>query len=134
MKLTTSSEYAFLALLYIDRHPDKGYIPLSRIALDQQLPLKYLEHLMHTMCMAEILISSKGQRGGYKLARPADKISVAQIVRLFDGPLAPVESASVHFYKPTSIEKEKKLTGVFRDIRDYTSQKLEKTTIADVMK
>lgn len=132
MKLTTSSEYALLALLYIARHADKGFIPLSRIAKDQKLPFKYLEHLMHTMCRAGILTSSKGQRGGYKLVQPSNKISIAQIIRLFDGPLAPIDSVSVHFYKPTIIEKEKKLSGLMKNIRDFISTKLEKTSLKDL--
>jgi len=133
MKLTTSSEYALLALLYIARHADKGYIPLSKIAEKQKLPFKYLEHLMHALCRAEILSSSKGQHGGYQLARPSSRISIAKIIRLFDGPLAPVESVSVHFYKPTIIEKEKKLSEVMKKIRDYISAKLERTTLRDLI-
>ena len=133
MRLTTSSEYALSALLYIARRPDKGYIPLYRITEAQKLPFKYLERIMHVMCRAEIVSSLKGQHGGYKLARPTNRISVAQIIRLLDGALAPVKSVSVHFYKPTVIEKEKKLTKLMRDIRDHISDKLEKTTLEDLV-
>jgi len=83
---------------------------------------------------AHFLYSAKGQHGGYVLAKEPDQITLAEVIRLFDGALAPTDSVSENFYESTPIEKEKKLTGVFRDIRDYTSQKLEKTTIADVMK
>ena len=133
MRLTTSSEYALLALLYIARHSGDGYIPLSRIAEDQKLPFKYLEHLMHMLRCAGILSGMKGQNGGYRLAVPSDKISLAKIIRLFDGPLAPVESASVHFYKPTIIEKEKKLSGIMKDIRNYIADKLENITLKDLV-
>ncbi|MFA5160358.1 MAG: Rrf2 family transcriptional regulator, partial [Candidatus Omnitrophota bacterium] len=64
------------------------------------------------------------------LSRPADKITIAEVVRLFDGPLAPTESVSRYFYKPTPIEKEKKLLGLMRDIRNQIAKKLEKTTVA----
>ncbi len=83
---------------------------------------------------AHFLRSTKGQHGGYQLAKSPSQITLAEIVRLFDGALAPTESVSENFYESTPIEKEKKLTKVFKDIRDYVSQKLEKTTIADVLK
>ncbi len=82
---------------------------------------------------AHFLRSSKGQHGGYALAKTPDQISLAEVIRLFDGALAPTESVSENFYESTPIEKEKRLTAVFKDIRDYVSNKLETTTIADVM-
>lgn len=133
MRLTTASEYALLALLHIARKHSKGYVSLSRITEEQKLPFKYMEHLMQTLCRGEILLSAKGKQGGYKLSRAPDKITVAQIIRLLDGPLAPVSSASIHFYKPTIIEKEKRLSRLMKEVRDYISGKLEKTTLKDLM-
>ena len=83
---------------------------------------------------AHFVHSTKGQHGGYTLAKEPHQITLAEVVRLFDGALAPTESVSENFYESTPIEKEKKLTKVFKDIRDYVSQKLEKTTLADVTK
>jgi Rrf2 family cysteine metabolism transcriptional repressor len=79
------------------------------------------------------LRSTKGQRGGYQLAKPADAVTLAEIVRLFDGALAPTESASRYFYKPSPIEKERRLLRLFRDVRDLVSKRLEATTIADMV-
>ncbi|HOW87233.1 MAG TPA: Rrf2 family transcriptional regulator [Candidatus Omnitrophota bacterium] len=132
MKLTTHSEYGLLALLYICRSKRGKNIPLSKIAKAQGLPIKYMEHLMQAMCRAGYLASAKGKYGGYLLNRPAEKITVAEIVRLFDGALAPTGSASRYFYKPTPIEKEKKLLKLMREIRDLIAKKLEHTTIADM--
>jgi len=132
MRLTTYSEYGLLALLYICRSKEEGYIPLQKIAKEQKMPLKYLEHLMQTLCRNGYLTSRRGKNGGYRLNRPADQVTVAEIVRLFDGPLAATESVSEYFYKSTPIEKEKKLLGLFRDIRDYTAKKLEGTSLAEV--
>lgn len=132
MKLTTHSEYGLLALLYICRSRGKEYIPMSEIAEAQDLPIKYMEHLMQAMCRAGYLTSSRGKYGGYVLNRPADKITIAEIIRLFDGPLAPTESVSQYFYKSTPIEKEKKLLGLMRAIRDHIANKLEHTTMADM--
>jgi Rrf2 family protein len=133
MKLTTRSEYALLALVYLARHPSDVYISIDTIAKAQGIPPKFLEQLMLALKRAHFLRSSKGQHGGYALAKSPAQISLAEVIRLFDGALAPTESVSENFYESTPIEKEKRLTAVFKDIRDYVSQKLEKTTIADVL-
>lgn len=133
MKLTTRSEYALLALVYLARNPSDEYISIDTIAKAQGIPPKFLEQLMLALKRAHFLRSTKGQRGGYALAKAPNQISLAEVIRLFDGALAPTESVSTNFYESTPIEKEKSLTAVFKDIRDYVSDKLEKTTIADVM-
>jgi Rrf2 family cysteine metabolism transcriptional repressor len=132
MKLTTRSEYALLALLYLARHPTDDYVTVETIAAAQSIPHKYLEQIMLALKRARYVRSSKGQHGGYRLAKTAGKIQLAEIIRLFDGALAPTESVSEHFYETTPIEKEKGLIAVFKDIRDYAAAKLEKTTLADV--
>ena len=132
MKLTSRSEYALLALVYLNRHDDNGWVSVETIALAQRIPAKYLEQILLALKRAKYLRSSKGQHGGYRLAKPADKISLAEVIRLFDGALAPTESVSEYFYESTPIEKEKSLVRVFKEIRDYVSDKLEHTTLADV--
>lgn len=134
MKLTARSEYALLALTYLARHQIEGFTSIDTIASAQGIPPKFLEQLMLALKRAHFLRSAKGQKGGYQLAKKPDQISLAEVIRLFDGALAPTESVSENFYESTPIEKEKKLTKVFKDIRDQVSQRLEKTTIADVIK
>ena len=134
MKLTTRSEYGLLALVYLARHESEGYISIDTIAKAQGIPPKFLEQLMLALKRAHFVRSTKGQHGGYALAKTPRQISLAEVIRLFDGALAPTESVSENFYESTPIEKEKKISAVFKDIRDYVSDKLEKTTIADVMK
>lgn len=133
MKLTTRSEYGLLALIYLARHEGEGYISIETIAKAQGIPPKFLEQLMLALKRARFLKSVKGQKGGYQLAKKPNQISLAEVIRLFDGALAPTESVSENFYESTPIEKEKRLTKVFKDIRDYISNKLEKITIADVV-
>jgi len=132
MKLTNRSEYALLALVYLARHEPEGYLSVETVALAQGIPPKFLEQILLALKRARYVRSTKGQHGGYRLARPADKITLAEVIRLFDGALAPTESVSQFFYEPTPIEKEDSLVRVFKDIRDYVSQKLDSTTIADV--
>lgn len=132
MKLTTRSEYALLALLYLARHYSQDYITAETVAGAQIIPQKYLEQIMLALKRARYVRSSKGQRGGYRLAKPADAINLAEIIRLFDGALAPTDSVSEYFYGATPVEKESKLVAVLKSIRDYAAEKLESTTLADV--
>jgi Rrf2 family protein len=132
MRMTTQSEYSLLALLYLARHAKKKPVSLATIAKEQGLPFKYLEQLMHTLMRAGIVRGLKGQHGGYQLALEPEEISIARIIRLFDGPLAPIASVSRYFYKPSLIEKEKKISRVMQEIRDYISTKLEAITLKDM--
>ena len=132
MKLTKRSEYALLALVYLNRHCSEGYNSIESVSISQAIPKKFLEQILLTLKHGCYVSSYKGQNGGYKLAKSAKDISLAEIIRLFDGALAPTESVSKYFYEPTPIIKEDKIIGVLKDIRDYISNKLENTAIEDV--
>ena len=133
MKLTSRSEYALLALVYMARNATDAYISVDSIAQAQGIPPKFLEQILLALKRAHFLRSVKGQHGGYQLAKSPKQISLAEVIRLFDGALAPTDSVSENFYESTPIEKEDKVVKVFKNIRDYTSKKLEGTSIADVM-
>ena len=94
--------------------------------------MKFLEQIFLTLRRARILRSTKGHRGGYQLARAPQDISLAEIVRLLDGALAPTDSVSIYFYDATPVEKEQGLLNVFKDIRDLVAARMEATTLADV--
>jgi Rrf2 family transcriptional regulator, cysteine metabolism repressor len=132
VRLTSRSEYALLALVYLARKADQGYLSVQTIAAAQDIPASFLEQILLTLKRARYVRSLKGQKGGYCLSRPASEISLAAVIRLIDGALAPTESASKHFYESTPIEKEKKLLRLFKEIREYLSNKLEATSLADV--
>ena len=132
MKLTSRCEYALLALVYLARQKQEDYISVATISSVQNIPEKFLEQILLTLKRAKYLRSLKGNKGGYALAKPAHEINLAEIIRLFDGALAPTESVSTYFYEPTPIEKEKNLICIFKEIRDYIAEKLEKTTLADI--
>jgi Rrf2 family cysteine metabolism transcriptional repressor len=132
VKLTRRSEYALLALIHLARAKGKGFVAVAAIAEAQGLPPQFLEQLLMALKRARVVTSQKGPHGGYRLARPAEKISLAEVIRLLDGALAPTESVSTYFYEPTPVEREKRLLRVFNEIRDLISTRLEKTTLADV--
>jgi Rrf2 family cysteine metabolism transcriptional repressor len=133
MRLTARSEYALLALVHLARRERQGYVTVRVIAEEQRIPEKFLEQILLILKRGHYVQSLKGQGGGYRLAKPAGKISLAEIIRLFDGPLAPTESVSRYFYGATPIERAPRILKVLRQIRDHVSRVLERTTIADVM-
>jgi Rrf2 family protein len=133
MKLTARSEYALLALVYLGRQKPGDLVSAETIARAQGIPPKFLGQILLALKRARYLRSTKGQRGGYQLAKPIDTVTLAEIVRLFDGALAPTESTSRYFYKPSPIEKERRLLRVFREVRDLVSNRLETATIADLV-
>ena len=133
MKLTTKSEYSILALIHIARNEKRGFIKIEEICSKYDIPKKYLELLFGALRQSGYIKTRRGTSGGYKLLKPASKISVAEIIRLMDGPLAPVESVSRYFYSETPLSCEKKVIKVFREIRDYVARRLEKLTLANLV-
>ncbi|MBW2974019.1 Rrf2 family transcriptional regulator [Candidatus Woesearchaeota archaeon] len=132
--MSTKSEYACLALVELSKQYNKGLVKIEDISKRQHIPRKYLEQILLILKRAGYLRSKRGAEGGYMLAKPPKKISLAEIVRLMDGALAPVESVSKYFYDKTPISKNKQLIKTFKDIRDFIANKMEKTTFADLIK
>ena len=132
MKLSTRSEYACLALIDLARHYGEGFVSTPVIAERQGVPRQYLEQILLLLKRAGYVRSRRGSGGGYRLARDPASISMAEVIRLLDGALAPVESVSRYFYEPTPISRNPALLEVFREIRDFVSDKLESTTFAQL--
>ena len=134
MKLSTRSEYACLALIDLSENYEKGLIKIEDISKRKKIPKKYLEQILNLLKRAGYLKSKRGSSGGYKLSKSPNKISLADIVRLMDGAIAPVNSVSKYFYESTPIDKNKNLLKLFKEIRNLISERMEKTTFADLIK
>ena len=133
MKLTKKSEYAFLALIDLAENAGGALARIDEIAARKEIPRKYLEQILLQLKSAGFVKSIRGASGGYKLAKQPAEITLAAIVRLIDGPLAPVDAVSKYFYGPSPIEKAPKLVRIFQEIRDEIAMKMERTTIADII-
>jgi Rrf2 family protein len=129
MKLSLRSEYALLTLLQVARQPDAPTSSLS-IGDSQQIPSEMLQEILTTLVNARYLRLTKGN---FRLAKTAEKIPVIDIIRLFDGALAPVEPISEKGYQPAPMEKEEKLTNLFTDLQQQIIDKLEGTTLAELI-
>ena len=121
-------------MIDLAEHFDTGLVKISDISHRKNIPKKFLEQILLTLKRTGYLKSRRGADGGYMLLKPPDSITVAEVIRLMDGALAPVESVSSYFYDHTPIEQDARLIALFKDIRDYISNKLEKTTFSDIIR
>jgi len=133
MKLSTKSEYACLALIDLSENYGHDLIKIEDIANRKNIPKKYLEQILLLLKRTGYLRSKSGINGGYSLMKAPKDITIAEIVRLMDGALAPVGSVSTYFYEQTPIDQNENLLNLFREIRDYISNKMESTTFADLI-
>ncbi|MDZ7796730.1 MAG: Rrf2 family transcriptional regulator [Candidatus Marinimicrobia bacterium] len=130
MKLSVKSEYACLALITLAEAYQSGKLcSITVVAESKGIPKKYLEQILLILKHGGYVRSYKGPKGGYKLAKDPAQINIAEIIRLMDGALAPVESVSTYFFEHTPIEKSPRLLEVFRHLRNYISDTLEQLTL-----
>lgn len=134
MKLTNKSEYALLALVALARNYSKGLMSGEDISQTQGIPKRFLQQILFSLKQGGFIRTVKGKDGGYQLARAPQEISVAEIVRFFEGPLAPTTSVSRNYYQPSPIEHEQGLVKLFAEIRNRVADLLEDTTLYQVMK
>jgi len=120
-------------MIDLAEHYQAGLVKMADLASRKAIPKKYLEQILLMLKRAGYVRSARGPGGGYKLAKPPRRISLAEIIRLLDGPLAPVESVSKYFYEHSPVEANKSLTRVFREIRDYAAKRLEHTHLSDLL-
>ncbi len=90
MKISTKGRYALRLLLDLSRHSNKGFVSLKEVAARQEISVKYLEQIVPMLTKAGLLESVRGSGGGYRLAKPADRYTVGEILRAAEGSLAPV--------------------------------------------
>ena len=133
VRISRKCEYALRAVFELATVDDGRPVKTHRIAAAQNIPIRFLEVILNELRHAGIVESRRGNAGGYMLARPPANISLAEVIRLMDGALAPTESVSTYFFSHTPLEKEAGILGVLREIRDYISNRLEKVTLADLV-
>lgn len=133
MRLSLKSEYAFLALVELAAHYGKGMLKVDDMAAKHEIPGKYLEQILLQLKWAGFVKSKRGADGGYGLSKDPSQTKLADVIRLLDGPLAPVNSVSTYFYERGPTERIPKLKDLLLDIRNYTAWKLENCTLNDLL-
>ena len=114
-----------------------GYAPviqIREISEREKIPAKFLEQILLTLKNAGLLHSKMGVGGGYHLAKPAKEISLGHIIRVLDGPLAPVKCVSQMAYEPCGCPDEKTcgLRLAMSDVRNSIAEILDGTSLEDV--
>jgi len=102
MRISRKAEYALRALLAFARSPQGQLHQIQDLSRSEQIPVKFLEQILLTLKNAGLLTSKRGVGGGYMLQRPASGIMVGEVLRLIDGPMAPVPCAAMDPVEPCS--------------------------------
>ena len=91
MNFSAKAEYGVRLMIELGRRQSEQAVPLKAISEAENLPLAYLEHVVADLKAAGLVESSRGAHGGYRLARPASAIDMAEVVQALEGPIAPME-------------------------------------------
>lgn len=132
MRLSTKGEYASRAMLELALHHPGGPLHIRTISAAQDIPERFLEQILLLLKRAGYLRSKKGPNGGYSLAKPPEEIRVAEIIRVMDGPLAPIDCVSVTAHEVCPREKFCGLRWLWKECRDVLAEILERTTFGDL--
>src|SRR5579864_3111582 len=133
LKISQKGLYALQATMTLARRHDQGAIKIREIAAESDLPEKFLELILLELKNARIVDSVRGARGGYRLRRNPTELPLSDIIRLVDGPLAPIGDAEQLRGLIAKGGDHRALYEVFLAVRDAAASILENTTIADVV-
>jgi Rrf2 family protein len=134
--ISKKTKYALKALLYLARKYNQGPVLISALARDERIPKKFLELILLTLKNNGVLQSRKGKGGGYFLGKLPREISVGNVIRILDGPLAPVPCVSETAYAKCQECVDERTCGirpVMKDVRDAIANILDKTSLGDML-
>ena len=134
--ISKKTKYGLQALLALSRRFGEGPVLIATLASEEEIPLKFLELILLDLKNGGIVESRKGRGGGYNLARPPAEITVGSVIRIMDGPLAPLPCASESAYRPCAECKDVEDCGtriIMREVRDAIADILDHTTLQDVL-
>jgi Rrf2 family protein len=134
MRVSKKTDYALRALFTLVEHYGSSPIPIRELARRNDVPKRFLEQIMLALKAKGWVESTAGIRGGYVLARNPTKITMGEIVRHFDGILAPIDCVSVTGYARCSQESVCRFRRVFFDARNYVANLMDRATLAEVAK
>jgi Rrf2 family protein len=137
MRISKRGEYALRALidLGIAQELDRPMLRISELARREKIPIKFLEAILLDLKKAGYLGSKLGRSGGYSLKQPMNRVTIGEIVRLIDGPLAPIKCVSVTAYEKCSCPDETHcgLRMLMQDVRNSIASILDNYTLADTV-
>ncbi len=134
MWVSKKSDYALRALFTLVDHYGGSSIPIRELARRNDVPKRFLEQIMLALKARGWVDSTAGIRGGYFLAKNPAKITLGEVVRHFDGILAPIDCVSVAGYQRCSQEPVCRFRRVFYDVRNFVANLMDQATLAEVAK
>src|SRR4051812_19809235 len=134
MRVSKKTDYALRALMTLVDHYGGLPIPIRELARRNDVPKRFLEQIMLDLKAQGWVTSVAGIRGGYFLAKKPEKITMGEVIRHFDGILAPVGCVSVTGYERCSQEPTCKFRRVFLDVRNYVASAMDRASLAQVSK
>ena len=132
--LSKKAKYGLQAMLQLAEQYGQGSVLISDLAAKQQIPKKFLEQILLELKNAGILQSKSGKGGGYSLSRPPQQVTFGQVIRVLDGPFAPVPCVSKTAYAKCAEcadEATCAIRLVMADVREAISNILDRTTLSD---
>lgn len=133
MRLTTKGRYGLRAVLALALHQSRGPVALSSIAESQDISEGYLEQLMVPLKRAAIVKSVRGAQGGYVLARDPKMITVGEVIRALEGPIAPVACVSEEFPEECRRASGCATRLVWERVRNSIAETLDSFTLQDLV-
>ncbi len=132
MRLSRKSDYALRALFTLVAEYGKGPVSIRELAQRNDVPRRFLEQIMLDLKNQGWVQSIAGRIGGFVLARRPEEITMGEVVRHFDGLLAPIACVSTTHYEPCSQEPTCRFRRVLLDVRNYTARRMEESTLAAI--
>lgn len=135
--LTMKTRYALKALGILSERGLQQTTLIADIAEREAIPRKFLEAILRELRQHGLLVAQRGRGGGYRLRKPPEEITLAEVIRALDGPLAPVPCLSRTAYERCAECKSESACGVrllLRDLHEATANVLENTTLADLVR
>jgi Rrf2 family protein len=129
MKISKKADYALRALMTLVEHYGQQPISIRELAERNAVPKRFLEHIMLDLKSQGWVTSLPGKSGGYVLAQRPEEIRLGQVVRHFDGLVAPINCVSVTQYEYCSQEAVCRFRRVFLDVRNDTARLLDSTSL-----
>lgn len=134
--LSKKAKYALKALLYLGKNEEKGVVLISEISAEEGIPKKFLEQILLELKKQGILQSKRGKDGGYLLGKTPEEINIGTVLRIIDGPLAPIPCVSKLAYQRCDEcidENTCEIRNLFWQVREETVKILEGTSLKDLM-
>lgn len=134
--LSQKAKYGLQALLFLAKRGEGKPVLIREIAENERLPKKFLEAILLELKSAGILHARPGKGGGYMLNRAPRTVTLGRVIRLIDGPLAPIPCVSQTAYAPCRDCLDEQTCGiraVMKRVRDATARILDETTLADLV-